>query len=212
MDDIKENPWKKARNLQDLCNLTTQWLEGNINLHFSQYAKPDIETQEILDFLIQFNQLGILTDFSQPAQALENGNGQRACVSGFSNEVSAKKLAALNLSTDLIIFIFEPGWLYSKKAYGYSIPITVAEYHPFTWCGSVRGNEIDDFTYNKVLKDEAISSIVSSWHIVAIDLKWGRKAYLWDTLIKTLSKNTDSNNKYSVKPYPEHKLGVKFVY
>lgn len=208
--EITTEDWMKAKNLYDLGELTAQWLEGKIRWHFSQPAKPDLETSEIADYLIQINRLGFVTDFSQPAAELRNGFGQRACVSGFSNKDTAKKLATLNLHTDLIVFIFKPERPSSMKVYGYQIPVTIENYHPFTWCGSVTGDEIE--SYEEMLGDEALTSIAESWYITAIDTKWGRKAYLWENLIETLSERKDPSNKYSVEPYPGHNLDVDYVY
>ena len=208
--EITSEVWMKAKNLHDLGELTVQWLKGKLNSHFLQSAEPDLETSKIADHLIQINQLGLVTGFSQPAELLKNGSGQRACVAGFSDETIAKKLATLNLYTDLIVFVFEPGWLFSKKPYGYQVPITVEEYHPYTWCGSVSGDEMDEF--EGLLGDEALISIAESWHIIAVDTNWGRKSYLWDNLVKTLSGSMDSTNKYSANPYPGHGLDVDFVY
>jgi hypothetical protein len=208
--EIPYEAWMKASNLQELGDLTVRWLERKIKWHFSQLAEPNPETSEILDYLIQINSLGLVTEFSQPAKPLKNGCGQRACVSGFSNEDIAKKLAILNLYTDLIVLIFEPGWLFSKKSYGYEIPVTVVDYHPYTWCGSVTGYEIE--SYEGLLSDEAIIALTESWHIIAIDTKWGRRPYLWNNLIKILSGGIDSVNKYSIEPYPGHELDVDFVY
>lgn len=210
--EITNNVWSRAKSLQDLGELTVQWLEGKLKWHFSQFAEPDAETSEISGHLLQINRLGLLTEFSQPAEILNDGSGQRACISGFSDEATAKKLATLNLHTDLLVFIFEPGSLFSQKPYGYQIPVTVEEYHPFTWCGSVSGYEMESFEELGLLGTDALTSIAESWYVIAIDTKWGRKSYLWDNLVKTLSDNMDSNNKYSAKPYPEHGLDVDFVY
>lgn len=203
--------WSRAKSLKDLSELTVQWLEGKLECHFSQPSEPDEETSEISAYLIQINQLGLLTEFSQPAKKLNDGSGQRACISGFSDEANAKKLVKLNLHTDMLVFIFAPGSLSSQISYGYQIPVTVEEYHPFTWCGSVSGHEMESFEELQLLGTDALTSIVESWYVIAIDTKWGRKSYLWDNLVKTLSDKMDSNNKYFAKPYPNHGLDVDFV-
>lgn len=63
-----------------------------------------------------------------------------------------------------------------------------------------------------MLSDEALITLAESWHIIAIDTKWGRKSYLWNNLVEIVLGGSTSANKYSIEPHPRHELGVDFVY
>src|ERR1043165_4856579 len=92
--------WNQAVTFEDLCNLTVAWLKGAIDYVPGNGGPPDPETDELKDFLIDLNQKGFLTTFSQPAEVLtENGFAQRAAVDGFAKEIAAKRIAALSLFT-----------------------------------------------------------------------------------------------------------------
>src|SRR5262245_26658473 len=101
--------WAQAVTFEDLCNLTVLWLNGDIPYFPGNGGSRDCETGEIKDALINFNQKGLLTTFSQPARALtKDGFAQRAAVDGFAKEVAAKRIAALSLFTDLLVFVIPP--------------------------------------------------------------------------------------------------------
>lgn len=104
--------------------------------------------------------------------------------------------------------IYELKLFIPNQRYGYSIPITIEEFHPFTWCGPVYGDLLSSF--EDILSKDAISALSESWYVVAIDPQWGRKEYLWKTIVERLDNGPEEN--YSSEPYPGHELDVDFVY
>ena len=96
------NPWRTARSLAELGELTALWLLGEVPTHPGQPDAPDEETMRIRDPLVRFNRAGFVTEFSQPGEKLKDGFAQRAAVAGFCPETAGRKLAALTLCSVLI--------------------------------------------------------------------------------------------------------------
>jgi hypothetical protein len=103
--------WRKAKTLEDVGEMTANWIEGTSNYHPDYWANTvDEETIPLRSVLANFNRRGLVTDFSQPGKALtDEGFAQRAAVSGYACESVANRLAALTHRTYLVVFIFEPG-------------------------------------------------------------------------------------------------------
>lgn len=195
--------WKNTRSLLDLCELTAAWLLGKIPDHISQMGSPDAETNKIRKYLICFNHAGFMTDFSQPGEPLRDGNAQRACLSGYCDENLAKTVTSLTLFTDLIVHAFPPG-----AGGGYQIPITIGDYHPFTWHGSYDpGTELP--AYIGLLHREAITALQNAWYLIIIDPTWGRQRYLWMQVEKVMRHGTGP---FDTRPSPDLSLGVDFIY
>jgi len=198
--------WRRAQTLDDLGELTAKWIKGDLKYHPCYGEGVDSETVPLREILAKYNRKGFVTTFSQPAVSIGNeGCGQRACVEGYAREDLAKRIATLGLHTDLLIFIFAPG-----VRGGYQIPITVEEFHPFTWCGGCWDfEELDCLT--KICGASALLSLRSAWKVTAIDLQWGREAYLWEHVSRVLDEPENPNKPYSVMPSPHLGLDTGFV-
>ena len=70
-----ELSWKTARSLADLGELTARWLEGTEPNHPCCASGADEETSPLIVELAALNRAGFVTDFSQPADQLEDGSG-----------------------------------------------------------------------------------------------------------------------------------------
>lgn len=199
--------WRQAKTLEDLGELTARWIEGTLD-YYPGYGGPiDAETIPLQHLLAEFNRSGFVTTFSQPAAPLRKSKGgsygQRACVQGYAQEVVAKRIAALGLYTDLLVLDFPPG----DYTYGYQIPITVTDFHPFTWCGGYYGDEeLDELA--EEYSPEAMSALAGSWRVTVIDSKWGRKSYLWDRVLSAVRKAHDG--RFDVTPSPDLEIGQDF--
>ncbi|MEI8133076.1 MAG: hypothetical protein WCG34_11635 [Leptolinea sp.] len=192
--------WSNAKSLSDLGELTSRWLTGEISTCPSQSAPPDCETGKIVKYLIAINKLGFVTDFSQPAGKFDNGYAQRACVSGFCSESHALAVAGLTLSTNLIVHAFPP-----NQSGGYQIPITIVDYHPFTW----HGLHSPEDCYEMVVNPDAINELLRSWYLIVIDPNWGRQQFLWTHTLKAMGED---NCLFDSRPSPDLNLDVDFVF
>lgn len=169
--------WHTARTLEDLGNLTAQWLEGAIT-HLPAYYgdAPDEETQTLIPHLAAYNRAGFLTTDSQPGEPLEDGCGQRAWVSGFCTEDTCDKIRAACLGTDLIVIYTPP---YCDNAT--QIVITIDDHAEFTWAGGTLDEANIEHYYGEDCP-AALDALKSAWQIDVIDPVWGRNDLLWATL------------------------------
>lgn len=194
----EESPWSEAKSLEDLGEVTARWLQGEGFEHPLYGGGPDEETAEILADLVLLNRRGLVTTFSQPAEPIDNtGFGQRAAVEGYASEELARRIATVTLHTDLLVFLYRPGW-----EGGYQVPITLSEHHPYSWCGAVWGDE-ELIHWMKVCFEEGMLTLCGAWTVVAIDLKWGRKRRLWREL-RRVTNPRGRGSAFSISPHPEH--------
>jgi hypothetical protein len=202
-----EEQWRRAQTLQELGELTARWLEGDLKYNPFDSDEPYQETQHLIPTLAEFNRKGFVTTFSQPGIPLVEGSGQRAAVDGFCEETVALRLAALTLFTDLLVLALPPG-----VDRGCQIPVTVDEYHPFTWVGVPPWQEVwsEDGGYTDVYSDEAMQAIRAAWYVLIIDPCWGRDDLLWEH-VKSVLNSPETLSSFSAEPSPQHGLDVGFV-
>jgi hypothetical protein len=182
-----KNLWREGTTFKDLCNLTKQYIEGQIHFIPAYYGtEVDDETKEIAHYLSALNENGFMTRNSQPGR-LETQYKQRACVDGFALQETALRIAKVGLISDLFVAVYRPG-----KNTDCMLPVTVEDFAPFTWAGSSNFEELESFT--EFCSQKAMVALSSAWYVSVIDLVWGRKNHLWDTLAIELC--------YSVKSHP----------
>lgn len=159
-----------------------RWLRGDTApcLLSPSQETPDPETLMIRQWLIALNEAGFATDFSQPGFTVRRGCGQRAAVSGFCSDRAGCSIAALSLATDLIICAYPPGY-----EGGYMFPITIEDYHPFSWSGRFSFTDCLD-QLDRPVSRAIQNALIRSWYVVAIDPKWGRKEHLWRHLLRAV--------------------------
>ena len=205
MNEPSAELWRDAKTLNEIGELTARWIEGSLPFHPCYGDSSDEETETIQSQLINFNRNGFITTFSQPAEAWdEEGSAQRAAVEGFAEEVTAKRIAALGLHTDLLVLIYPP-----EVQWGYQIPISVRNFHPYTWLGSNVGFEDFD-CFQEFCSAETMEIFKKLWKVVVIDLQWGREDHLWQLVNNALMESFDQ--RFDVTTSPEHEGVDDFVY
>ena len=187
--------WRDAFTLLDVGELVARWLEGKIEETPWYPAPAAEETAELVSTLARLNRLGLVTTQSQPGRRLDkSGCAQRAAVEAMASETIARRVAALTLYTPLIVFPFKPG-----DAGGRMVPITLDEFHPFTWMGS--HSEYDDLAETKEsLNVFAFAACAAAWTVVVIDPVWGRKRYMWDALERAVSSTEPLAARFDITP------------
>lgn len=195
--------WSKARSLADLGEMTARWLLGRVPNHPCQEGPPALETNKIRPSLVRLNRSGWVTDFSQPAEPYQDGCAQRACVSGFCEEGLARTIATLMLRTELLALAFPP-----NGGGGYQIPITIDDYHPFTWLGLFDPQYAFD-PFAETLHHDARRALQRAWYIIVIDPVWGRQRYLWQQVEKVMRHGAAP---FDIRPSPNLGLDDDFVY
>jgi hypothetical protein len=169
--------WREARTLDDLGELTAQWLEGRISCAPSNGgAAPDEETLPLVAVLAEANRHGYFTDFSQPGLTYPGGDAQRAAVAGFCTEELADRISRTVLRTDLVALVTPPD-LYNPT----QIPVTTDEGEAFTWVGGgTDGGHVDDM-YGDACPN-ALEALNGAWRVEVFDPVWGRDDLLWERL------------------------------
>ena len=188
--------WKVAQSFKELCLLTAEFIEGKLP-YFPDNAGDTIdeETIPLIPYLSFYNHSGFLTSVSQPG--LLNGNfRQRAFVQGFSLKNTALDIARITLYSDLYVAVFPP-----NVEAGAMIPVTVDEYHPYTWAGFSHTGELSHFL--QATGPVAANELRQAWSVTIVDVSWGRVDFLWETLKRELDGNNKPYPSYSVKPHPE---------
>ncbi|MEU2859903.1 hypothetical protein ABZ672_16190 [Streptomyces mirabilis] len=169
--------WRSARTLDDLGQLTAQWLEGRITYLPGYCApSPDGETAPLVPYLAEANRHGYVTDFSQPGLTYPDGDAQRAAVSGFCTEDFAERITAAVLRTDLLAIVTPPG-----RDNPTSIPVTIDDGEAFTWVGGASDGDTIAAHYGDDCP-RALDALLSAWQVAVLDPVWGREGLLWEEL------------------------------
>jgi len=194
--DAGQQAWRRARTLEDLGELTARWCEGTLRYMPTDAPEPYEETEPIREVLASINRSGLMTTFSQPGEPLDNeGYAQRACVEGYATEATARRLGTLALWTELLMHVFPP----SRYQGGYQVPVTIAEFRPFTWVGGYFGQSELEY-YAEDLSREALTELSEAWTVTIIDPVWGREDYLWEH-VSTVLEGRSPETRFSVEPY-----------
>ncbi len=190
--------WQQAQNFMDICELMALWLEEKIQYQpgYYDYAVAS-ETKPLVPLLSKYNMAGFLSTNSQPGIPInKTGSGQRAWLDGFAQEELARKIMALGLYSDLLIFGYRP-----EEKGGYMIPVTTYKYHPCTWSGIKNGYELVQFM--EICNVSVIRDLEKTWYICIIDPKWGRKEYLWRNVSKVIKSPPENLEPYNIEPSPD---------
>ncbi|HEU5333839.1 MAG TPA: hypothetical protein VFU73_13760 [Actinocrinis sp.] len=173
--------WLNARTLEDLGELTAQWLEGRITFLPTYAAQtPAAETRGLIARLAAYNRAGYFTSESQPGVPLDEQGGQRAFVSGFASEATIDAVEAAILGTRLIALITPPG-----RDNPFRIPVTIMDEDPCTFIGTPlsRADIVDFYGDDCPL---AVPTLVNTWQLDMFDPEWGDNELLWETLAGAL--------------------------
>ena len=169
--------WKNARSFADLQRLSVAFIRGERAEHFAHSGPLDAESLPLQSFLLSLNLAGFVSECSQPGVAMDaKGCGQRAFLTGFTDEGTARRLQAMTLYTDLMVFVVPPG-----TQAGNRVPVSVQDYGASTWVGDFGPRDLAAFADG--LGGAALQSLADCWFVTVIDPHWGREAYLWDNAV-----------------------------
>ncbi|MEV0005904.1 hypothetical protein AB0H28_26965 [Micromonospora sp. NPDC050980] len=179
--------WAAARTLDDLAELTAQWLEGRIASQPGYYGRCDVDEDEapgLTDTLTRLNRAGYLTDNSQAGYDGPGYDGrqwrQLAAVTGFGAQRTRDWLTASLAGTRYRILAWPCGTSACRHP-GSGVPVTTVDDRPFT----VFGAQLDRGTIAGELydgcDDAAIDAVCAAWQITVYDPQPGAND-LWPLL------------------------------
>lgn len=170
--------WYNARTLEDVGELTAQWLEGTIRLQAADSAtEPAAETRELIPYLARYNRAGYVTDRSQPARELRDGNGQSAYVSGFCAPEIVHKIRKACKGTDILLLPTAD----CRQGFFFDFEITRVKGRAVTWAGAVMTPADLDLYYGPVCPN-ALDALKAAWQLKIVDIHWGRADVLWERI------------------------------
>lgn len=178
--------WEEAQTFEGLCELTARFMEGGIRYIPTLLGEQlDSESESIATYLAAFNRAGFLTTSSQPGLNQVSCR-QRAFVDGFALESTVVKIQKVILFSDLYVLVAVP-----DDSGGCTIPITVEGFRQCTWAGWATvckntGQFSDLELFERACSDSAMQDLEQAWYVCVVDLCWGRKDYLWETLAREL--------------------------
>lgn len=182
--------WSRARNFRELCDINARFILGELS-ESPLHGPIDDETKEIEEFLVRLNREGFLTTHSQPG--VEMGSyKQRAQVDGFADRRFALEIGARELYSELRI-----EFLPVDSVRFLWMPITQEDGQPTTWVGSVSPKEDELFQFGRAITPDVLAELQTKWFVCVVDPVWGRKEYLWETLLKP------KPSFFSIRPRPE---------
>lgn len=173
--------WAAARSLADAGELMARWLEGATTYQPACFgARPEDETRHLVPALAALNRHGFVTANSQPGVPLDDGDGQRACVTGWCSAGTFEAIRDATLRTDLVVVAYEPG-ADADELWGAVVTIDGGE--PFSQAGGPP-TRFEDLFEAGPMPDFA--EFHDAWSVTVIDPVWGRDDLLWDTLLAAL--------------------------
>lgn len=198
--------WNSARTLDDLCELTAMWLEGDLASQpgYAANCGPDDETLPLVPLLASLNRAGIMTTGSQPAFDGQDADGahwkQRAAVEFYfrAQDPCVLRLTRTAREAGLLAIAFPPSSL-PRWRYNYDSAVAVTRTtacdpdcptrHPdgcdWTWFGTQvprRHLRSPHLGYGICHRDAA-KALCSAWQVTLIDPEWGRtESPLWTCL------------------------------
>jgi hypothetical protein len=145
MNRADRKRWGQARTLQDLCDLTGAWLQGEIASQPGYYGRVDVDEDQapgLTAALIAANRAGLLTRTSQagyiappqhPDYPDHPGRGwkQHAALDGLATEETLNRLHKGLQGTDFYCF----GNRHGRPVNQYAVPVTFLNDEPYTWFG-----------------------------------------------------------------------------
>lgn len=194
--------WRAARTLQDLCNLTIRWLQGDLKTQPGYYGAVDIDDPDVMrDALVALNRAGFLTRGSQEGTD-QQGLGasdiwhwvQVAAVEGLATPATVARLRAALHDTPYSIESHprRRGWWADSPA----VDVTWVRDHdnpddplrPYTCFGGF-GRRSDIEFQLQGAGQEAVDEAADALQVVIWDPQPGRNT-LWGDLHATLTPRT----------------------
>lgn len=184
-----DRAWAAAETLQDLCNLTVDWLEGRLQSQPGYDAPVDIDEAEGLDVaLAMLNQCGYLTRNSQEGSAGLGYDGvwweQLAVVEGFADGDTLAWLQQTLKGTRyrlLVTSVYKSGHRHKGTT------VTWRADRPYTRFGyQLDAGHLADLEFDGC-SEPAIAAVCAAWQITIHDTEPGKND-LWATLIEACTK------------------------
>jgi hypothetical protein len=182
--------WAEPSTLDELGEMTAQWLEGRIASQpaYAPGCGPDEETAHLVPVLAAVNRAGYLTDQSQPGVPPEPGYDgaiwcQRAVVSGFASEDVAHRIVTACSAAGMILHVRTAT---SGRRRGQGTPVTTRAERPCTGFGHRQLPKDIAFLY-EACSDEAVDVLVAAYQVTVIDPEWGRDDVLWPLLYEAVT-------------------------
>lgn len=186
--------WAAAKTLPDLCDLTAQWLAGDIQSQPSYYGPVDVDEDDapgLTATLIALNRAGFLTHNSQCGFDGTGYDGahwtQIASVVGFCDDVFLKRLRhePKLRGHRISIRASRPDRPYKRNP-GDDVIVTRRDGHPYTgFGGQLRARQVADL-YDGC-SDEAIEAVRSANHVV-IYTYGGHGNGMWPVLLDAFGR------------------------
>lgn len=174
----KPQAYTKAHTPQQLAAATIGFLRGETDQTPAHLGPIDEETVCLVEDLVRINELGFITDNSQPGERDEFGS-QRAWVDGYCDNMTAHRIDRALASSEVIVISYCP----ADRASG-SLPITrLADGTPTTFAGRYWYESAQGLYENST---ELNSWLRTSVCLQIIDPVWGRNDALWPRLIAAL--------------------------
>lgn len=185
---MSKRVWNKAKTFDDLCELTAQWLSGDLSTHpGTGYTRcgPDPETRELVPDLVHANRSGFLTEMSQPGLISKDPQGrlwsQRAAVCGFVRDEQLV-LDLIRRASRARVFV----WTASISGPGPGAPrrgINITVVDGEASCGfypHVSSRDLD--MQWPGIPVSAFRELKAAHQVFLVDRAWGRNNVLWDLL------------------------------
>lgn len=181
MSRTDRRPWREARTVADLGELTALWLENRLGWCPGGYGtygdgRPDPETVPLIPTLATLNRGGFLTTGSQPGEAAGRGwdgaqYAQRAAVDGHvADRQLLDRITRAARKADLLVGID-----------GDPIIVTTRNGKPVTAFGGRMSRREMRVVWDGVSRT-ALDAITTSTHLTIADPEWGPHTRLWDAL------------------------------
>lgn len=187
--------WRAAATLDELGELTAQWLEGSLASQPGYLANcgPDEETTELVPTLAAANRAGWLTDSSQPGWGPGLGYDsavwcQRAAVEGYAAPELAGQVAAAAKAAGLLVVTHPRASRFPRLRDG--VAVTTRAGRPVTGFGHRRTYRSLAFQYAEC-SDTAVAAVCEAVQLTVIDPDWGPRDRLWAVLDQITGRPTD---------------------
>lgn len=175
--------WAAARTLQDLADLTVEWLTGRIESQPGYYGPVDVdEAPYLLDALIACNRAGFLTNDSQQGfdgVGYDRADWQQyAAVTGFADHGTARALESALRGTRFVVLTC------TSRDSQRSMPgvfVTTREGQGFTRYGHPRPGSDIEFGFDGC-SHAAVTEVVDAVQVTVYDPEPGSND-LWPVLL-----------------------------
>lgn len=202
--------WRSARSLDDLGRLTASWLRGELPTCLTYGGTADRETGDLVDVLVELNEAGWVTDFSQPGRDWvigrdgEIGWRQRAAVTFLLDGRQVATTVAGALRAGLWVdarpaprlgFVEDLRARFGRLAVSESQGL--ADEEPWMTCGV-------GFVYprshwrwvGRTWRSRRLGRLLAdAWQVTVVDLEWGNNGRLWPTMaaVAAAAQHTTNN-------------------